>query len=193
MKLIYLDFDGVLNDHVAWPNKYNPIKPSCVAQLNRILQATGANIVLSSAWRYLNFSNDISLKGFEYLLLIHGISYDSINDRIIGVTKSDHKHLGVSPEELNYEWLRIHGATLRREQIYADAEARGVARFVVLDDLFLNMIKQVQTRADLGLTAPYAEDAIALLNGPVMHQPRLRSIAEVAEEMRELLRSGARI
>jgi hypothetical protein len=55
-KVLFLDVDGVLNhydspgwripDHSIWV-----LDDDCVAQLKRILEATGAEIVLSSTWR----------------------------------------------------------------------------------------------------------------------------------------------
>lgn len=53
-KIIFLDIDGVLNNEksmdlyrtceILWPDN--------IAQLNKILKATGAKIVISSFWRY---------------------------------------------------------------------------------------------------------------------------------------------
>lgn len=61
MNLIFLDIDGVLNcqdflANRAWRRdadgkRNNEICPDCVAQLNRILEATDAHIVISSTWR----------------------------------------------------------------------------------------------------------------------------------------------
>ena len=69
-KLIFLDIDGVLN-HVSWARAQGPnltrkpkdpgaqyerhlihsVDPSCVRRLARIVELTGAQIVLSSSWR----------------------------------------------------------------------------------------------------------------------------------------------
>lgn len=61
MKVIFLDFDGVLCNHESITagykarsapaqDPYGP-HPDCVAALNRIVEATGAVIVVSSTWR----------------------------------------------------------------------------------------------------------------------------------------------
>jgi len=47
MKVLFLDIDGVLN------NDHRHIDPSLCAKVERVLDATGAVIVLSSAWRNL--------------------------------------------------------------------------------------------------------------------------------------------
>lgn len=86
MKLIFLDIDGVLNGH-DWDPKAvsNRIRPECVQRLNRIVRATEARIVLSSAWRYMVHMKALTLLGFEYLLRTHG----GAGLRIIGLTEPD--------------------------------------------------------------------------------------------------------
>src|SRR3954470_14695500 len=61
MKTIFLDIDGVLNSVRFYRERKlrgkrrevdsDEICPLHVAQLNRILEATGAQVVLSSTWR----------------------------------------------------------------------------------------------------------------------------------------------
>lgn len=58
--VVFLDVDGVLN-HVGcnWEtNAVHSIDPACVQQLRRILDNTGAHIVLSSVWRLSRSSLD---------------------------------------------------------------------------------------------------------------------------------------
>lgn len=61
-KVIFLDFDGVLNafyypkqlaDHgQAWRDRFGVLfAPECIAQLKRIIAATGAHIIISSSWK----------------------------------------------------------------------------------------------------------------------------------------------
>ena len=54
MKIIFLDIDGVLNNtHTKNPRKFPYIvEPELIERLKRLLAATGAQIVLSSTWRY---------------------------------------------------------------------------------------------------------------------------------------------
>lgn len=53
MKLVFLDFDGVLTNANSFrkASGYNaPADPPCVTALNRITDKCGAQIVVSSAW-----------------------------------------------------------------------------------------------------------------------------------------------
>lgn len=58
MKVVFLDIDGVLvtvetvrkNLHYG-EESFNPFHPEAVRQLNRVLEETGAEIVVSSSWR----------------------------------------------------------------------------------------------------------------------------------------------
>lgn len=55
MKVLFLDIDGVLNS-AEWflsgvPKNIWDLDPKAVRRLKRILEATGAKVVLSSAWR----------------------------------------------------------------------------------------------------------------------------------------------
>ncbi|WP_285822152.1 MULTISPECIES: HAD domain-containing protein [Bacteroidales] len=63
--IIFLDFDGVLNTELyqarlavgGKPNQdaWGPLfDPCAVANLRKIIEATGADIVISSSWRYLH-------------------------------------------------------------------------------------------------------------------------------------------
>lgn len=56
MKVIFLDIDGVLNSEKYYTEHLedmmeNPVDRECVKRLKRIVDATGARIVLSSSWR----------------------------------------------------------------------------------------------------------------------------------------------
>ena len=61
MRIVFLDFDGVLNSHAyfnARTEKFEDVgeagelDPTAVERLNRIIDATGALVVVSSSWRY---------------------------------------------------------------------------------------------------------------------------------------------
>jgi hypothetical protein len=59
MKILFLDFDGVLNSNEWFTSfersgrspKAEQIDPEAVARLNRVVEASGARIVVSSSWR----------------------------------------------------------------------------------------------------------------------------------------------
>lgn len=111
--LLFLDCDGVLNTHDPHENGYCGLHVDKVLRLNRIVELTGAEVVLSSAWRYMVLGKDITLKGFTYLLLTYGLAQWV---RIVGHTASDEE----IPE--------------RGEQIAHYLRAAGNPRYVILDD-----------------------------------------------------------
>lgn len=142
-KLIFLDIDGVLNDH-----RYNEasmsgaILPECVARLNRILEATDARIVLSSAWRYMLIGRAMSVTGFDYLLRTHGV----IANRLVGRTCAD--------EEVKERGWQIHEWRKANDH-------RG--RYVVIDDMDLHISPLhpfVRTDGGCGLADADADAAI---------------------------------
>ena len=58
--ILFLDVDGVLNHEAIFlRNIHPPLDPELVARLNRLCEATGAQVVLSSSWRADAFSNGL--------------------------------------------------------------------------------------------------------------------------------------
>ena len=127
MKLIYLDIDGVLNAH-----QYSQGALSCLVDkghvdlLNEVL-AIGAEIVISSAWRYMILEGSMSLQGFEYMLRTHGVHCPR---RVVGLTGRDPPHF---PED---------GAKIRSALILKDVEERKPKKWVAVDDLKLLLPRQ---------------------------------------------------
>lgn len=69
MKILFLDIDGVLN-HATWFKskeykecssgwRVSMFDPACVSRVNKILQETGARLVVSSSWRDMSDLPDI--------------------------------------------------------------------------------------------------------------------------------------
>lgn len=107
MKYIFLDFDGVLNDHTQFENGYTGTKPSSVSVFNQILsEHPQAKIVISSSWRYLVLNLQMTVNGFENLMLTHGIN---AHGRVCGVTGEDRR--GVPRYLLIREWLNKNDPT----------------------------------------------------------------------------------
>jgi len=66
MKLLFLDIDGVLNDHAKLESGYCGIRHDKASLLNRILDAVpDVQLVISSAWRYLTVRSLIGLSEME--------------------------------------------------------------------------------------------------------------------------------
>ncbi|MGV3618133.1 MAG: HAD domain-containing protein [Fimbriimonas sp.] len=160
MTAIFLDVDGVLNDHQALPNGHNPILPGCIAHLNTILAAVpDAVIVFSSNWRWAFCDR----RAVQSLLACHGCFCQG---RIHGVTCSDADVCeGPMPEPHEREKHDEMGPIWRALQIERYVREAGVTRYIVLDDLPLKVENLVRTVPHIGLTAEDAARAIAVLNG----------------------------
>lgn len=87
-RVLFLDIDGVLNGHEYDPEaKSCSINPECVRRLNRVLDATGCEVVLSSAWRYMVLGGAMTLSGFGYLLRTHRVR--NLGARLVGTLPAD--------------------------------------------------------------------------------------------------------
>ena len=73
-RIIFLDIDGVLNHHGYFrtakdKNERDPIDPENVKALNKIIENTGAKVVISSTWRmfydHKAIQRLLDAKGFE--------------------------------------------------------------------------------------------------------------------------------
>jgi hypothetical protein len=108
MKIIFLDFDGVIvtDRSIKMRKQYGnaPFDPVAVANLNALIASTGASIVLSTSWR-----TDLSLDMKQVL------TWAGVRCNIIGQTPV----LGGRGYEIA-AWL--------------DAHAKGIQQFVILDD-----------------------------------------------------------
>lgn len=161
IKIIFLDIDGVLNwfqkltdpgipNHEWSPEvmksfgiKLEAFDP-CIERLNKITDATGALIVLSTSWR----------KGYlaDYADVVTFLKDRGVKAFIIGRTPwgNGYKCRG---EEIQ-AWVTEHEAELDT--------------WVILDDhtdMGLVLNKLIQTEHDVGLTDDHVERAIKVLNG----------------------------
>jgi len=50
-RVIFLDIDGVLSPIRRW-DRYGDLDPACIQVLNEIVARAGADVVVSSTWRY---------------------------------------------------------------------------------------------------------------------------------------------
>jgi hypothetical protein len=176
--IIFLDVDGVLNGHNfddVEDIQSNSIDPECVEHFNRVLWATDARIVLSSAWRYMILGGAMTLDGFEYLLRTHRIA---AKGRLIGTTVAD-------------EVIEGRGGQIRH---WLNREGNG-CRYVVIDDGGATTLEGiwsdlgivaaghpvVWTKGNTGLTEADADRAIGLL---------LAAAAGVGDEELEAMRAS---
>jgi hypothetical protein len=96
MKIIFLDIDGVICvDFSKRRDEYgNSFKPEYVENLKAIIDKTGAQIVLSSSWRYAGLQ-----------IIQEMWEMRNMPGEVIDVTPKWNKHLVCRGEEIA-EWLR---------------------------------------------------------------------------------------
>ena len=163
-KIIFLDIDGVLNtkwgytqmDRNTPKDKYGySFDPRSVANLKKILDETGAEIVISSSWKSFGLSELEDMwqdRGLPGKLI--GITPNSVSDEMLLNADLDHMEIfSIRGMEIK-EWLDKHG--------------KKVSHYVIIDDMdnFLPEQKShfVQTDPEVGITEEDADMAIKNLN-----------------------------
>ena len=159
MKVLFLDIDGVLNDHTY--NEVagsNTIKSECVEHFNQIIaKVPDLRIVLSSAWRYMILNGAMTKSGFRHMLQTHGVSKE-IN--VFDVLRQDSTQVegdkGIRDRsEKIATWVRDYEAMTGR-----------IDQWAALDDLALELDPEhfVRTDGKVGLTEQDALRVIEILN-----------------------------
>lgn len=164
MKVIFLDVDGVLNSKQSfektrkqYPNKeirFDTPHPDHITWLNKITDATGAKLVISSCWR-----NEFSVMGWNRYFDLLDVHAD-----VIGKTPKLDSYRGTEIQC----WLLEHQSKIIK---YADSSwyiyKEPVESFVILDDDsdMENLLPYlVKTNNEIGLTEEDADKAIKILN-----------------------------
>ncbi len=157
MKVVFLDFDGVLNGTVEnkgergglaefgtalWCSEQ--IDEALVERLNAIVEATDAVVVISSSWRNVHPLNKL-----RQMLYIAGF-----RGSVIGDTPRLHRRPDGVPQHREHEI-----------QAWLDAAGSGVTSFVILDDLDMGFLGErlVRTPVQFGLDDDHVIQAIDLL------------------------------
>lgn len=146
MKIIFLDFDGVITTRES---KWR-VDPEKCKLIKKVCDETGAKIVISSSWRRRNLK-----------LTMEQFSKDDfiLYDYVVGVTK----RLFVSGSE------ETHVTIPRGVEIMEYIESHeDITEYVILDDDSDMLLWQqdyfVQTDTYLGINEDHVERAIAILN-----------------------------
>ena len=151
-KIIFLDFDGVLNTEYyqgllqfqgkQWQDEYGALfDPKAVKHLQRIIDATGADIVIESSWKYFG------LEAMQELWRVR-----SLPGGVIDITPS------------------LTGNASKGEEIAAwlSEHAMSDARYVIIDDEYVVLDSQIPyfiwTNPYEGLTEDQANRAMLILN-----------------------------
>lgn len=163
MKIIFLDVDGVLNGnfwnetHQKEISDFTKVDATRVRLLAKLVDDTGANVVMHSAWRSMFDENmmprgKLSQKLYD-ILKSEGITiYDKTPDFSTEEIRKTKKFSLVKASEI-LAWLNTH----------SDIES-----WVVLEDLDLNndiiAQHQILTNQDIGLLPEDVENAKTILN-----------------------------
>lgn len=139
MKILFLDLDGVIVTRASLKihsGLFAPFDPVCVERLNRITDATGAHIVVSSTWRLF----------FEFDELCELFKNYGVTGKVYGRTP-----------DLRY--------TAREEEIKAYLSKHPeVRQFAVVDDDRDVVSNAVFTETVYGLQDWHVEELIRLLS-----------------------------
>lgn len=151
-KIIFLDIDGVLNCNKTMrflPGNYLFVDARKVLRLRDIVERTGAQIVLSSTWRYGASANSLWSDKIAYCELI-----------------KEFKRLRCP---LWIDCTPIIPVVNREKEIQAWLEKHPeVTDYVILDDYWQELMEEIQhlviCNEVTGLTKKEAERAVAMLN-----------------------------
>lgn len=138
------------------PNGYSGIHSDKVLLLNQLLEDNDIMLVISSAWRYLCLSNAMTVKGFEKMLMTHGVN---CLDKVHGITAADEVFWPENPTWDDWEDL-----TVRVRQIQQYLYEHNPKSFVVIDDLALPIVNLVRIDGKVGLQEHHIAAARLLLN-----------------------------
>lgn len=161
MKVLFLDFDGVLNNQdflMAACQEHKGrrgetefwvamIDPECVERLNGVVRRTGCAVVISSSWRIGRNRQDL-----QHYLDLTGFKYS-----VLGCTPSIGKAGRIRGDEIQL-WLD------RATNKYGEIES-----FAIIDDdsdMGHLMPRLVNTSFKVGLQDEHVEQLVSLLGEP---------------------------
>lgn len=167
-KIIFLDFDGVLNTEYyqnylmskreQWQDGHGAFfDPEAVQQLKRIIEATNADIVIESSWKYL---------GFEAMQNMW--KERNLPGRVIGITDSSESYSWLLTANLDViDPAMGHCKGIEIAAWLSNYEIESV-RYVIIDDEAVCLESQasnfILANPYDGITEDIANRVIALLN-----------------------------
>jgi DNA-binding CsgD family transcriptional regulator len=151
MKVVFLDFDGVLNSVEFMqrdPGPFDRLDPVAVARLDTLVRRSGARVVVSSTWRLQHSVQDLHRRLAEL----------GFTGEVAGVTPELRAAVVRNADPCEVRCMEI--------QAWLAASAEPVRRFVVLDDTALDDLAPYLVRTDFltGLGDEHVEQALALLS-----------------------------
>lgn len=167
-KILFLDFDGVLNTEFyqevlkqqgeIWQDEHGALfDPNAIKQLERIIKATNADIVVESSWKYLGLD---AMKELWEVRKLPG--------RIIDITPStisDEYLLNLDLDDFSNKMHHCKG--LEIASWLSNYETQDI-RYVIIDDEYVILDSQlphfILTNPYEGITEEQANKAISILN-----------------------------
>ena len=167
-KIIFLDFDGVLNTEyyqnylccqgLAYQDEYGALfDPEVKKQLNRIVDATNAKIVIESSWKYL---------GLEAMQEMWSVR--QLPGQVIDITPSsvsDQWLLSANLDDIDPAMGHCKGMEIAS---WMAEHAGSDAHYVIIDDEYVILDSQIPhfilTNPYDGITEELADKAISILN-----------------------------
>jgi hypothetical protein len=164
MKVIFMDCDGVMaTKNTGWADFH----PDCVKALKKILDATGAFIVLSSCWRH-GFLDRSNKNVEDHFIVYQKDAIPRLKEWFVRWGLPPERLIDKTPDfhtmDINAEFPSDHRGT--EISLWLDKHPE-IECFVILDDS--NDIEPheqffVQTYEPEGLTLENADQAIKILN-----------------------------
>ena len=167
-KIIFLDFDGVLNTEYyqgllqyqgkPWQDEYGAFfDPKSVKQLKRIIDATDADIVVESSWKHL---------GLDAMKELWDVR--NLPGRVIDITPSsvsDEYLSNVDLDNLDASMLHCKGLEISS---WLSEKGQSNTRYVIIDDEYVVLESQssnfILTNPYEGITEEQANMIISILN-----------------------------
>jgi hypothetical protein len=148
MKVLFLDFDGVLNSHKflrAASGGMDRLDPAAVKRLNTIVARSGAKVVISSTWRIKR-----SLAELRATLAALGFEGEVIDK---------------TPELPSAGYGDPFLARCEEIQAWISGRSEPLESFAILDDAYLEAVVQflVQTELETGLSDEHVAAALEIL------------------------------
>jgi hypothetical protein len=183
MKVVFLDFDGVLNsyrfmleDRLQHKTGVVGLDPKAVAHVNYICGKTDAVIVVSSSWRYGNTLSELKdiLRAVGCTAIVRDttpLPKEIANERLASLF--DERRLAANEEAflgVRRELSVAHGRGYEIDAwLKTWSEIENIESFVVLDDdsdIAPHMDRHVKTRFAEGLTSDHVPLALEILSRP---------------------------
>lgn len=153
-KLIFLDFDGVIT---TYNSKWN-IDVSKCEMLKKLIEQTGARIVITSSWRYSTLQETIVKNDLNDWIL---------KDYCIGVTER-----ALFPIDIDKGWFIPKRGMEIKKFINDYVETNNISdeiKYVIFDDdvfdlLYIQYDNTVQTNWKTGISESNIKKALKILN-----------------------------